>query len=149
MKKILILLTALILAACSSQASNALKQNRATWQAAKINHYSFNLNVSCFCAFRNAMPVQVEVQNDQIVSIVDANGTPVTLDANDSGYEATYGTIDRIFSQLETALNGDADEVTVTYDPTYGFPAQIFFDFIKEAIDDEVSIEVSNFQTLK
>ncbi len=51
----------------------------------------------------------------------------------DPNYEtfSKYATIDRIFAELEAGLAGDAEEVTVTYDPTYGFPNNIYFDYIK------------------
>jgi len=57
-------------------------------------------------------------------------------------------TIDRIFSELETDINGAADEVVVKYDPTYGFPTEASIDFIKEAIDDELYLTLSNFEEL-
>ncbi len=68
----------------------------------------------------------------------------------DPGYEnfTRYATMDRIFSTLEAGLSGDADEVTVTYDPTYGYPSEIYFDYIKAAADDELSLSVSEFEVL-
>lgn len=71
--------------------------------------------------------------------------------ATDPGYEsfAVYSTMDRVFSQLKTDLGGKADEVTVTYDPAYGFPNSINIDYIKDAVDDEVSVQIENFETLK
>jgi hypothetical protein len=49
---------------------------------------------------------------------------------------------------LDSSQNGDADEVLVTYDATYGFPTSISIDQIKEAVDDEISYQVENFEVL-
>ncbi len=149
MKKTILLLLIVILTACTASTSTDLDRNRQTWQGADATHYSFDLFIACFCAFRDQMPLTVEVQDDEVVSMTFANGTLV--EPTDPSYEIfnKYATITRIFSQLETGLTGEADEVTVTYDSTYGFPAEIYFDFIKEAADDELSIQVSNFQIIK
>ena len=149
MKKIILLLLALMLTACSFGAPSELDKNRQTWQDAGITHYRFSLHVGCFCAFRDQMPLTVEVQNGEVVSMTYADGTPV--DKTDPNYEtfSKHATIDRIFSELEAGLKGDADEVTVTYDPTYGYPSEIHFDYIKAAMDDELSLSVSDFEVLK
>jgi hypothetical protein len=36
----------------------------------------------------------------------------------------------------------------VSYDPAYGFPQTANIDVIKEAVDDELSLTVSSFETL-
>ena len=41
-----------------------------------------------------------------------------------------------------------ADEVTVKYDATYGFPTEATIDVVKEAIDDELYLTISNFEEL-
>jgi len=149
MKKITLLLLALILTACSFGARSELYKNRQTWQDAGITHYRFSLHVGCFCPFREKMPLTVEVQNGEIISMTYSDGTLV--DKTDPNYEtfSQHATIDRIFSELEAGLKGDADEVTVTYDSTHGFPSEIYFDYIKAAMDDELSLTVSEFEILK
>lgn len=149
MKKLILLTLIVILTACSFGTSSDFEKNRQTWQNSGITHYRFNLNIGCFCVFRNQMPLTVEVQNGELISIKYPDGTLVA--ATDSNYEtfASHATIERIFSELEAGLAGGADEVTVTYDSTRGFPSDIYFDYIKAAADDELSITVSNFEALK
>ena len=149
MKKIILLTLIVILTACSFGTSTEFERNRQTWQDSGITHYRFSLNIGCFCAFRNQMPLTVEVQNGEIISMTYPDGTLVA--AADPNYEifSRHATIERIFSELETGLAGDADEVTVTYDSARGFPSDIYFDYIKAAVDDELSITVSNFEVLK
>jgi hypothetical protein len=149
MKKLILLTLIVILTACSFGSPSELDRNRQTWQDAGIAHYSFSLNVGCFCAFRDQMPITVEVNNNEIVSMTYPDGTLVAK--TDPNYEtfSRHATIERLFSELEAGLSGGADQVTVKYDPTRGFPSEIYFDYIKAAVDDELSLSVSNFEALK
>ncbi|HEY5731914.1 MAG TPA: DUF6174 domain-containing protein, partial [Anaerolineales bacterium] len=117
-------------------------------QDAGITHYRFELGVGCFCPFRSQMPMTVEVQNGEIVSMVDANGELFVVDDPMSEFILKYATIDRIFSELGSDPVREADKLTVTYDPTYGFPADVVIDFIELAIDDELYLSVSAFEPL-
>ena len=146
MKKILLLVLALLLAACST--TSEYDQNIKKWQDADIAHYQFDLFIGCFCPFRDVMPLTIEVQNGEVVSITQADGVVVT--ATNPSYELfmSVATMEGLFAQLDSSLNGGADEVLVTYDATYGFPATISIDRIKEAIDDEIAYQVDNFEVL-
>ena len=148
MKKLILLALIVILTACSFGAPTELEKNRQAWQDSGITHYRYSLNIGCFCAFRNQMPIAVEVQNGEIVSMTYPDGTLVAK--TDPNYEtfSKHATIDRIFSDLEAGLDGGAEQVTVTYDSAKGFPNNMYFDYIKAAADDELSITVSNFETL-
>jgi hypothetical protein len=149
MKKIILLLLVFILTACSFGARSKLETNRQTWQDSGITHYRFTLFIGCFCPFLDQMPITIEVQNGEVISMTAVDGTPIA--ETDPGYEtfSRYATIDHIFSTLEAGLSGDADEVTVTYDSAHGFPSEIYSDYTKDAVDDELSLTVSEFEVLK
>jgi hypothetical protein len=53
-----------------------------------------------------------------------------------------------MFAELNTQAVQEADKVTVTYDPTYGYPTEIVIDYIELATDDEMYISVTNFEPL-
>lgn len=146
MKRLFILFLAVVLAACTALGKSDVERNQQKWQNANISHYQFQLNVGCFCTVRDQMPVTVEVQDGKVVSMEYQSGNEI--DASSRELFEKYATIDRIFSELETNINGKADEFTVAYDPTYGFPAKINVDFIKKAVDDELAVTVSNFEKL-
>ena len=59
-----------------------------------------------------------------------------------------YETIDQIFSELEKDINGEADDVVVAYESKYGYPAQVNIDFVKDAADDEITLNISAFEKL-
>lgn len=151
MRKIIFIVMALVLTACSAVAGAAgnqseIEQNKEKWQNANISHYRYNLHLSCFCVFVENMPLVIEVQDGEVVSMEFHNGNEI--DPNLLELFEKYATIDRIFAELEADLNGAADKVTVEYDPTYGFPTKADIDFVEEAIDDELYLTVSDFEVL-
>lgn len=149
MKKLLLLtlIFIFVFTACSSGGSD-LSRNQRKWADANITHYRMELNISCFCAFRNQMPLTVEVNDGQIVSLTTADGTQV-LDT-DANYQffAPHATIDLLFAELETAVNEGADSITVTYDPAYGFPTEIAIDISQQMADEEMYYSITNFAAL-
>ena len=148
MKKLILVFLVLTLVACSSGGGSELSRNQQKWQDADITHYRFTLNIGCFCAFRSQMPATVEVQNGEVVSIIGADGEAISTIDPINEYVLSYATIDRIFAELDSDSVREADKLTVTYEPTYGFPSEIYIDFIERAIDDELSITVSAFEPL-
>ena len=157
MKKLLLVLLALVLSACSTVANagepkSELDLAREKWQAANISHYRFNLFISCFCVFNENMPLVIEVNNGEVVSMEFQNGKEI--DPQFLDLFNRYATIDKLFDGLASSFDfpGDeqvaAEKVTVQYDATYGFPTQIDIDFIEQAIDDELYLTVSDFEAL-
>lgn len=148
MKKITLLILAFILSACSIRATTEFDKNLTKWQNAKVTHYRYNLFIGCFCAFTEEMPVTIEVNNGEIVSITSIKGNVINPD--DVPYESVkyYADMSQLFDQLKDSLD-QADKVEVTYDPTYGFPTSIAIDQIKQAMDDELYITVDNFKILE
>jgi uncharacterized protein DUF6174 len=148
MKKLIfkIVIFTMLLSACSPAQKSELKRHQEKWQNQNISHYRFQLSVGCFCAFSQQMPLTVEVNSGEVVSIVNNTGEPVSADLLDIFNK--YNTIDRLFEFVQTA-QGEADEIKVTYDDKYGFPIQVSIDYIKNAMDDELGLTVSSFEVLK
>jgi len=146
MRKLLLTFIVLALAACSMGNQTEIEGNQEKWRDANISHYRFNLSIGCFCVFSQDMPLVIEVMDGKVVSMEYQSGT--AIDATSREFFDKFTTIDRIFSELEADLAGAADEVTVAYDPTYGFPVDVTIDYVKEAIDDELYLTVSGFEAL-
>jgi hypothetical protein len=140
-----ITLAACLLASCSIAAKSALTNAHDRWRLANVGHYRYSLTVACFCAFTQKMPLTIEVRDGQVLSMLYTDGTPV-LDADQQTF-ARYQTIEALFDFTSESL-GNADEIHVEYDPTYGFPAKVQIDFRKNAMDDELSLSVSGFERL-
>jgi len=150
MKKLILIVMALLLAACAS--ANALgsqsevDQNQKKWQDAGISHYRYHLAISCFCVFSQDMPLMIEVRDGEVVSMEFQSGKEI--DPSLLELFQKYATIDRTFAELKADLNGAADEVIAKYDPTHGFPTQVTIDVEKQATDDELYLTLSNFEKL-
>lgn len=150
MKKLILIVMALILAGCAS--ANALgnqseiDQNLGKWQDAGISHYRYDLSISCFCIFTQDMPLNIEVQDGKVVSLKYQSGKEI--DPSLLELFEKYATIDRVFTQLKAGLNGAADEIIAKYDPTHGFPTEVTIDVEKQATDDELYLSLSNFEKL-
>lgn len=147
MKKIILITLLFVLAACSAGGSE-LSRNQQKWTDANITHYRFALNIGCFCAFRDQMPLTVEVQDGQIVHMAAADGTLVLDTDQNYAFYAPHATIDLLFADIDAAINDGADSVTVTYDATYGFPAEIAIDQSQEIADEEMYYSISGFEAL-
>ena len=150
MKKLILIVMALVLAGCASAfalgSQSELEQSQEKWQDAGISHYRYNLAISCFCVFTQDMPLVIEVRDGKVVSMEYQNGNEIDPSLLDLFNR--YATIDRVFGEVKAGLNGAADEVIVKYDPTYGFPTEVTIDVEKQATDDELYLTLSNFEKL-
>ncbi|HSL43072.1 MAG TPA: DUF6174 domain-containing protein [Anaerolineales bacterium] len=151
MKKLIFIVMTLVLAGCAAMGSamgsqSEVEQNKEKWQDAGISHYRYNLFISCFCVFVENMPLVIEVQDGEVVSMEYQNGNEI--DPSLLELFEKYATIDRIFAEVEAGLNGAADNVVVTYDPTYGFPTEVTIDVEEQAADDELYLTISDFEEL-
>ena len=141
-----------LLSACGGAAGasggSELQQNREKWEGQNFDHYRYTVVVTCFCIFAGA-EVTYEVQDGQVVNQTVQPHPDRQVDPDEiSEYYQEYNTIEKVFDFLERATN-EADEVTVAYDPTYGFPTDITVDWIKEAADDEIYLTLGNFESLQ
>jgi len=146
MRKFIYIFIALALAACSMGNPSELERNQQKWQDSGISHYRFSLFIGCFCVFSQDMPLNIEVQDGKVVSMEYQSGKAI-----EEGHRELfrrYETIDQIFSELEKDINGEADDVVVAYESKYGYPAQVNIDFVKNATDDEVTLNISAFEKL-
>jgi hypothetical protein len=146
MRKLIFIFIALALVACSAANPSEIERNHQKWQNSSVSHYRFSLFVGCFCVFSQDMPLNIEVKDGKVVSMEFQSGK--AIDEGSRDLFRRYETIDQIFAELEKDLNGEADEVSVAYDSNYGFPAQVNIDFIKDAVDDEVALNISAFEQL-
>jgi hypothetical protein len=136
---------AIVFSACSG--GSEFQQNQKKWDGQNINHYRYTIAVSCFCPFAG-VEVTYEVLNGQVLneSVQSTFGDQIDT-AQVSDFYQPYNTIDKVFNYVGGAIK-EADETTIEYDPTYGFPSTVSVDWIKQAIDDETYLTLSNFEPL-
>jgi len=124
-----------------NSAQRELNANRAKWESSGIDDYEFHLRVGCFCPPNIVFPVVIKVQNGVAISKEFAREPKeVTTDFFDRA-----DTIDKLFGIIQDAIDAGADNLTVEYDATYGYPMSINIDPIKTAIDEEIAYFVEAF----
>ena len=139
-------LLTLAIAACGSsgpqkvgtggtRGSPAGDDHEATWKAKAPSSYSFVYRNAGQCGGSNWF-VSVSPKGSSKTQITEGCGTA----------DAVPASIEAVFRLLSTTQKR-ADKVTVTWDRTYGFPAQVSVDEITNAIDDEHTFSVSDFTT--
>lgn len=153
----LVLVAAIFLAACQpsissvpantatpfSIAQQELQRQEQKWKEADIRHYRFRLFRGCLCIENE--DVLIEVENGQIVSLQYQSGKPMEP-GNRTEFEG-WGTMEKLFATVETELRGESLKVTATYDPSYGFPVEVFSERSSGA-DDELNLTISDFEVL-
>ena len=106
------------------------------WLDAGIADYRFSVQAQCFCP--QVDPAVVTVRDGAVVS-VEPSGSFV--------WPEVMVAVPDLFVSIDDARD-KYDEVDVTYDEQLGYPRRIFEDRIGNAIDDEVTFVVSDFEQL-
>jgi hypothetical protein len=115
----------------------ALAAHQAQWSALDLADYSFSVIRHCFCP--EQAPIDVTVVDGRVTALERA-GAPVLPD----DVRSTPTTVPGLFQVV--ADQADAFELTVTWDPVFGFPTRIDVDAIENMVDEEFSIEVTDFR---
>jgi len=103
------------------------------WKAAHLRSYRYEIQVSCFCAPRNAHVVYV-VRNG--VPRVPAKG------------EKSVATVPRLFRTIQAAIDDGVANLDATYGPR-GVPKSIYIDSSAQIADEEVGYTIVHFTRLQ
>ena len=131
--------------------SRMFDENIAKWQALKIVHYRMSVNppydYSCYSQL--SMPLTVEVKDNEVVSVVDAQGQIFSYSSDHScGYYYQFFTVPKLFSYVHQYYLKKPPLIQVSYDTKFGFPSSIYINPYTEPCCQEFRIDVRDFQTL-
>jgi hypothetical protein len=116
----------------------------ALWESQAIDDYRYTLQVGCFCLVDVTRPVIVEVKDGQVASITYAeDGT-----AADPALFERYDSIDKLFAIINEAEAQEPARLDVTYDEATGVPQSVVIDISEQMADEELYLEVSDFEAL-
>ncbi|MCG2589503.1 DUF6174 domain-containing protein [Rhodohalobacter sulfatireducens] len=125
------------------------RTNLNLWKEQSVENYSFEFSKFCYCGglFN---PSIIVVKTDTIHAVLDPEtGEPLRDPQTDElvfpMYSESFRTINELFDIIENARQ-KADKLIVEYNKKTGYPEYIEIDFIKEAIDDEVTYRVDKFE---
>jgi hypothetical protein len=118
---------------------------QALWESQEVNSYRYTLQVGCFCLVEATRPVNIEVVNGEVASITYVDdGT-----AADPQLFERYNSVDKLFAVIADAESQDPAKLDVTYDETYGVPLSVDIDLSEMMADEELYLEVSNFEAIQ
>ena len=115
------------------------------WQNRDFESYSIEQSVLCFCPPPHSFTI--EVVADSIVNIDfdddDLDGWGLSEEELEELAIEKAFTINDVFALITKNLDS-AHELNATYDPRYGYPSEVYLDRIKNAVDEEITIRMSN-----
>ncbi len=126
------------------QALAILEVQRQLFSSFDILEYEVALSAR----FGNAPPVEVvlRVNEGEVVEIRPSNPENPVVVAMDS---PVILTIAESFEEIETAASLGFHQLTVEYDPTYGFPSRVYRDYRSDWHDDQDEWTFTNFMVIR
>jgi hypothetical protein len=145
----LILLLPLVASACNlvdsddplAEQRDRLDRNEQLWTSTQPARYAFFLQRLCFCGAEVTQRVRIEVANGVVVSRAYADsGRPVP-----EQWHNLFPPMEGVFQIVREALDRNAAEFDVQYDPEQGYPRTGTFDYVLNAVDEELTFHVTGF----
>jgi len=118
------------------------ERNRAKWDNSHITHYKMVVDFSGYGTYHQ-MPWTLEVQNDKVVSVINAEG-----DSEPVNDDAASFTVTALFVDIAEAYQRKAPSIRISYNPIYGYPERMYINPYAEPCCQDYDIEIRDFQTL-
>lgn len=128
----------------SPEESLALQQAEARWEAARPSHYTIEMRRLCFCTLETTEWATVEVRGGAVVATTLLSGEPVP--------EAQWSvrpSVAELFATLHGPWPVWVADVTVTYDPTTGYPTVVNMSSDEGVADAGWTLEARNLIPLE
>jgi hypothetical protein len=139
MKKLLFLFCLSLWGCETVQPLDDATTNLNLWNEKKIENYSFSFKRVCFCPLEYVGPHQIVVKNGKISTV---NGAPYNKAER---YGVMY-TIPELLQVIKENIDRKPVKQTLNFNPTYGYPTSVFFDFSEMIADEEIGYEITNFK---
>jgi hypothetical protein len=139
MKKLLLLFCLSLWGCETVQPLDDATANLNLWNEKKIENYSFSFKRVCYCTLEYVGPNQIVVINGKISTV---NGAPYNKEER---YGVMY-TIPELLQVIKANIDRKPVKQTLNFNPTYGYPTSVFFDFSEMIADEEIGYEITNFK---
>ena len=126
-----------------SRAQSELDRNWDRFEATAPVSYSYTVRVTCDCTSDVTRPVTVYVDRGSIEYLLyEDTGRPVPLSVANS-----FPSAEQLFDAIQNGIDRRADYIDVTYDPTYGYPTDVYIDYDRRVSSDELVLRTWGLQT--
>jgi hypothetical protein len=137
-KSLFILLFSIISFSCTkSKSVDEFSTNQSLWKGKNIQNYTFTLRLICYCPPARTGPHVIKVVNGRIASV---NGLPYDESKTGKLYPIT-----EYFDFINTSLSPKPFRSEISYNPKYGYPEVVYFDFSEAIADDEIRYAITSF----
>lgn len=143
-----LLLLALVASGCDALTgpshTDRLAEAVLRWDGAQQISYEMDLIRLCYCGYIGVGKViTIRVEDGAIVNArFTESGDPIEGEDRDA-----LPTVPSLFALIADAIERKAYQLTVQYHPVHGAPMSIDIDYIKNAIDDELSFSILDLRS--
>lgn len=143
-----LLLLALVASGCEAltgpSQTDRLAEAVLRWDGAQQISYEMDIIRGCYCGYIDAgHVVTIRVHHGAIVDArFKESGDPIEGEHGD-----LLPTVASLFALIADAIERKAYKLTVQYHPVHGAPMSIDIDYIKNAIDDELSFSILDLRS--
>ena len=116
-------------------------KNQVRWERSNISTYTYTTSWHCFCMREYVAPVIVEVVDGEIV---DVNFVDSSL--GEVPEPGRFVTIEGLFDHIQDALDGEAFNISATYDGQLGYPVEVFVDYDQRIADEELGFSAGSLR---
>ncbi len=123
-------------------ADTKLDASRALWEKAALSSYEYGYRKFCECHRDSPPETIVSVRDGEVFRVRHRpadSPVEVPADAKNLGY---YWTVEGLFDLVESALERGV-EVRVAYDAALGYPREIYIDYDRDFIGDELDVRLT------
>ena len=125
-----------------SRAQSELDRNWDRFQSTAPLSYSYTVRVTCACSSDVTRPVTVWVDRGNIEYLLYADDNrPVPLSVANS-----FPSAEQLCDAIQDASDRQADYVDSDYDPTYGYPTDVYIDYDRRVSSDELVLRTWGMQ---
>ena len=121
-------------------AQAALLQAQERWEHSSIAYYSYTGAWTCFCPEEYRADTQVTVDGGKVTTVSSVAPNVGTIPAPER-----FLAIEGLFALIQNAITQNAARIEVSYDETYGYPAESFIDYDERIADEEDRFTISSF----
>jgi hypothetical protein len=135
------LVAILLFGACTSGTS----ESRHKWEAAEVNDYRWKVSSRCFGPCGTIVATVVDGEPVSWRYLASTGGPRLDLtdeDLDDWSFPSL--TVEGLFDEIDET---ESEAIEVEFDEALGYPIHIFFDYVVDAIDDEVTYSVEFLRT--